>query len=243
MNIILLEPADFTAAGMASIGGRRAEHIRKVLRARPGSKLRIGMLNGPAGEGTITGGDEKMIDLSCRFAPAPPSPGGITLLLALPRPKVLKRLWAPLASLALAEIIITNANRVEKNYFATHWLNPDAYIPLLKEGLEQAGHTRMPRVRVCRRLKPLVEDELAALAATRSLLLADLAGAAIQPLTDAALKPDVILAVGPEGGWVPTEREMLGRCGFRPVSLGPRPLRSDVACLAALGIITCRRNS
>ena len=56
--------------------------------------------------------------------------------------------------------MLTNAARVERCYFDTHWLAPENYTPLLLEGLEQSGTTALPQISIHRRFKPLVEDEL-----------------------------------------------------------------------------------
>ena len=45
---------------------------------------------------------------------------------------------------------------------------------------------------------------------------------------------EVIAAIGPEGGFIPNEIEMLGRIGFRPVTLGPRILHVEAAVPALL---------
>jgi 16S rRNA (uracil1498-N3)-methyltransferase len=44
----------------------------------------------------------------------------------------------------------------------------------------------------------------------------------------------VLLAVGPEGGWNAYELDLLARHGFVAAGMGPRPLRTDTACIAAL---------
>jgi 16S rRNA (uracil1498-N3)-methyltransferase len=44
------------------------------------------------------------------------------------------------------------------------------------------------------------------------------------------------LAIGPEGGWSPADREHLARSGRRPVSLGPLVLRADTAVAFALSV-------
>ena len=73
----------------------------------------------------------------------------------------MRRLWAQIAALGVGRIILTNAEKVERNYFDTHILAPETYRPLLIEGLQQARDTRLP---VC--LDPpavqrsSIEDEL-----------------------------------------------------------------------------------
>ncbi|MGZ3460670.1 MAG: RsmE family RNA methyltransferase, partial [Archangium sp.] len=51
----------------------------------------------------------------------------------------------------------------------------------------------------------------------------------------------VVLAVGPDGGWVPFEAELLEAHGFRPVSLGPRILRVETAVPVLLGQLALLR--
>src|SRR5205823_10500285 len=97
------------------------------------------------------------VEPHCAFdATVPPRPP-IDLLLALPRPKVMRRLWAQLAALGVGQIMLTNAERVERNYFDTHVLKPECYRPLLVEGLQQARDTRLPNVSIHRQFKVLVE--------------------------------------------------------------------------------------
>ena len=219
---------------------RRADHIRAVLRVAPGESIRIGVIDGPLGVGTVQHVDEESVTLRCVLENAPPSIPRVDLLLALPRPKVLKRLWAPLASLGVGHIVLTNAAKVERNYFDTHWLQPEAYRPLLVEGLQQAGDTRLPKVTICRRLRPFVEDDLPRLFPDPMRLVADPTGEA--RMHDIDFRPDqrVLIAVGPEGGWIPFELEMLGAAGFQTVRIGPRILRSDTACLVLLAMIQDR---
>jgi len=47
----------------------------------------------------------------------------------------------------------------------------------------------------------------------------------------------ILLAVGPERGWdEPEELELLARHGFELATLGPRTLRTDVACISLLAV-------
>jgi RsmE family RNA methyltransferase len=54
---------------------------------------------------------------------------------------------------------------------------------------------------------------------------------------DARRHERVLLAVGPEGGWSGFEMALLERHGFQSMSMGPRTLRSDTACIALLAIV------
>ena len=217
----------------AVASGDRAQHIRKVLKAKEGQALRIGMLNGPLGKGTVLAIDPHQVCLQCVLEGEVSPKPKIDLLLAMPRPKVMKRLWAQLAALGVGRIVLVNAQKVERFYFDSHVLEPDFYNARLMEGLQQARCTHLPEVLIRRRFKPFVEDELRELFADQMKLLAD--PSAEERLND--LSPDserVVLAIGPEGGWSEYELGKLREYGFTSFSMGRRILRSDTAGIAAL---------
>ena len=236
VNAILLESAELEGDGRALLRGPRAQHVLRVLHAGPGDHLRIGVLNGPLGDAEILGTGNDEVELRCTLgAETPPRPR-VDLLLALPRPKVMKRLWAQLAALGVGRIILTNAWKVERNYFDTHVLNPDFFRPLLVEGLQQAQDTRLPEVSVHKQFKVLVEDELDRLAPDALRLAAD--ARVDVSMLDAVPGRErrVLLAVGPEGGWTEYETDLLKAHGFTRVSMGRRTLRADTACVALLAL-------
>jgi RsmE family RNA methyltransferase len=238
VNLILLDSLDLDPASHARLSGARAAHLLNVLRATPGQTVRIGTLDGPCGVGTVTSIDAGVVTLQCVFEPAAPPRPRVDLLLALPRPKVMRRLWAQLAALGVGRIILTNAERVERNYFDTHVLDEALYRPLLIEGLQQVRDTRLPIVSIHRQLKVLVEDELDSLTDAGLRLVAD-AGAATPVLKAAADHNGrrVLLAVGPEGGWNPFELALLEAHGFHRAGMGTRTLRVDTACTALLALV------
>ncbi len=238
VNLILLEPTEIDAAGRAILTDRRAEHVRQVLNAPPGTTIRAGQVDGPLGRAVVEDIDESRVVLHCDFhEPIPPRPR-VDVLLALPRPKVLRRLWAQLSAVGVGRIILTNACKVERNYFDAHVLQPDTYRPLLVEGLQQSRDTRLPLVTIHRQFKVLVEDELDALFPEGARLVAD-PGAPHRVTELIVTDPDIraLLAVGPEGGWTDFERDLLRTHGFRSVTMGSRILRADTACVAALSLV------
>jgi RsmE family RNA methyltransferase len=171
--------------------------------------------------------------LVLRFEPReePPPRAGIDLLLALPRPKALRKVLPAVASLGVDRVVLLNAARVEKSFWGASALAEARELMLL--GLEQARDTRLPELLVRERFRPFVEDELDALLSGMPRLLAhpDAPALAARPAGRFAL------AIGPEGGWVPFELELLKAYGFTLFSLGPRPLRVEVAVPYALGAL------
>lgn len=217
--------------------GATARHLREVLHASPGQPLRIGVLNGGLGTGVVEAVEGDAVVIACTIG-APPERPRIDVLLALPRPKVLKRLWAQLAALGVGRVILTNAARVERSYFDTHVLDADVYTPLLIEGLQQARDTHLPAVSVHRQFRKLVEDELDSLSDAPQRLLADPgAHAPIRQALAGGASQRVLLAIGPEGGWNDFERAALIARGCVPVSMGARTLRTDTATIALLALV------
>jgi 16S rRNA (uracil1498-N3)-methyltransferase len=237
MNLLIINADELDDRGTVTLAGRRARHVLEVLRGKRGQTVRVGVLNGPKGTGTIEEAGKTQVTIRCHFdLDAPPIPR-IDVLLALPRPKVMKRLWAPLASMGISRLYLTNAEKVERNYFDTHWLEPAHREPLLIEGLEQAGDTRLPAVRVIRRLKPFLEDELDSECAGSRRWIAHPGEETDWGRFRVEIAERVMLALGPEGGWTEFELKMFDRAGFSRISLGTRTLRTDTACIALLAIM------
>jgi RsmE family RNA methyltransferase len=237
MNLLLLRDEDLRPDGTAQLEGRRLLHAREVLRAAQGDVLRVGKLGGNTGTGEVLSLDESKLVLRCTLGDPPPARPGVDLLLAIPRPKALRKVLPAAASLGVDRIVLVNAARVEKSYFDSHVLAQIEELLIL--GLEQARDTRLPEVMVRERFRPFVEDELDAVFPEGARLLA-------HPPAHAAAPPAsgrVVLAIGPEGGWVPFEVQLLEQHGFAPFSLGPRPLRVEVALPYALGAISRSRMS
>lgn len=232
MNLLLLVPADFIAAGTVRITGRRHRHLVDILRAEPGQPLRVGLLDGKLGEARVLSRETAATLLAVELTVPPPPPLPITLLLALPRPKALRRILQGATAMGVKSIVLLNTFRVDKSYWQSPLLAPDALREELLLGLEQGRDTVLPRILLRQRFRPFVEDELPGLAAGSLCLAAHPQGAL--PCSAGVAGP-VTLAIGPEGGFIPFEIDLLSRQGFCPVHLGPRPLRVETAVPALLG--------
>lgn len=227
MNLLLLEPAEVGPDGEARLAGRRARHVREVLRCEPGDRIAVGVVGGLAGTAEVLAASADELVLRAALAEAPPAPSPVALLLALPRPKILRKVLQAVAAMGVKRLVLLGSYRVEKAYWSSPLLLPGALREELLLGLEQGRDTVLPEVSLERFFKPFVEDRLdARLPGAR--LLADPRAAG--PL-EARPAPagEVAIAIGPEGGWTPYEASELERRGFAPFSLGPRPLRVDQA--------------
>ena len=240
MNRILFEPSE-NRGGEVRLAGPRAHHVWAVLQAQPGDAIRAGEVGGDRYDGArvvVSTPSECILRLG--EASPPLLRAAWDLLLALPRPKCLRRLWPQIAALGPERVYLTAAEKVEKDYWGCTLLRPDVYRPLLIDGLAQSGDTILPEVEVHRRLKPLVEDVLPRRYAEGRRLVAHPPRAGAR--NAAPDKPPAygagIVAVGPEGGWSDYELRMFEAAGFRRVSLGPRVLRTDTAVVALLSLLT-----
>lgn len=231
MNLLLLEDGDFIAADRVLLQGRRLKHLQEVHRATVGDSLRVGRLGGLMGQGQLLRLDSDAAELQINLEQSAPAKLPLTLLLALPRPKMLKRVLQTVASMGVPRLILLNSYRVEKSFWQTPFLQPEAIREQLILGLEQSRDTVLPEVIIEKRFKPFVEDQLPQLAAG-SLGLVGHPGA--YPACPRTVEGQVTLAIGPEGGWIPYEVEKLASAGLQPVQLGERILRVETAVSALL---------
>ncbi|UCJ17344.1 16S rRNA (uracil(1498)-N(3))-methyltransferase [Pseudomonas sp. MM211] len=231
MNLLLLEDGDFIAADRVRLDGRRLTHLHEVHRAENGDTLRVGRLGGGMGRGQLLQLDANSAELQVSFGQPPPAKLPITLLLALPRPKMLKRVLQSVAAMGVPRLILLNSYRVEKSFWQTPFLEPTAIREQLILGLEQARDTVLPEVIIEKRFKPFVEDRLPQLA-SGTLGLTGHPGN--YPACPRAVEQPVTLAIGPEGGWIPYEVDKLAEAGLQPVQLGERILRVETAVTALL---------
>ena len=158
MNLLLLDDADFVSADRAVLHDRRLKHLHEVHRAENGDTLRVGRLGGWMGEGRLLKLDASEATLEVRFDQPPPAKLPITLLLAVPRPKMLRRVLQTIAAMGVPKLVLLNSYRVEKSFWQTPFLDPAAIRENLVLGLEQARDTVLPEIIVEKRFKPFVED-------------------------------------------------------------------------------------
>lgn len=232
MNVILLAPADFIAPQQVRLSDERAEHIRQVLQAAPGERIRVGAIDGLLGSGAVTRCDEQAVELEVLLDQPPPPKLPLTVVLALPRPKMLRRIFRTVAELGVGELILINTYKVEKSYWSSPALAPATVRGYLLDGLQQSRDTVLPNVRFEQRFKPFVEDTLPGLAAGTLGLVAHPGVATACPI---AIDRACTLAIGPEGGFTPYEVDKLQQAGLQPVRLGERILRVENALTTLIG--------
>ena len=165
MNRILFE-TDEIANGIATFGGERAAHVMNVLHGEVGQVLKTGEVNGLIGTSVITAvsglpssvsGPE--ITVTCSHTEQSLQPW-IDLILAPPRPRVMKRLIPQLAAMGVGKIFLVGAKKVEKDFWGATLLKEENYRPLLIDGLMQAGTSILPALETRRNFRKFLNEEV-----------------------------------------------------------------------------------
>ncbi len=243
MNIILLDPAE-VKDNRVFLNDRRGDHIKKVLGAAPGDTLRTGLINGPMGTSRVLRVTSEGVELETDHSGPLPQRPPRDLILALPRPIMLKRIFSQAATLGIDRIFLINANRVEKSFFSASLLEEANFHPHLLHGLEQAVDTMVPLVSIHKRFRPFIEDSLPKIMANCPIRLVAHPGdfpLLVQCLS-LPITEKTIIAIGPEGGWVNYEISKFQQQGFQPFSMGKRILRVDTAVPALLSQLELLRH-
>jgi RsmE family RNA methyltransferase len=230
MSRILFEKDEISGC-VARCGGARAEHILKVLHGEVGQQLKTGEVDGKVGSGKIISilpGGEVEIAVSHDEEGLP---SWVDVIMAPPRPRVMKRLLPQMAALGAGRIVLVGAKKVEKDFWGATLLKEENFRPLLIDGLMQSGTSELPILETRRNFRRFLVEELDALFPTRNRVVAHPYGA--QAAAESA-SGRLLLAIGPEGGWTDEEVELMESCGFSRYSLGGRILRTDTATVALL---------
>ena len=237
MNCILL-PKNAKSISDA----QQITHIKEVLKSKVGDSVTIGEIGGNIGRATIAKiNTNEVILTDITLDKKPPAKLDLTVVLALPRPKVLRRLIMDMTSLGVNRLIIVNSYRTQKSYWQS---------PLLKridefvfEGLQQAIDTVPLEVEFQKRFKPFVEDDFPALKEQGDAVIAHpYASQSWKTYLDGLKSKNShknsmpkVLCIGAEGGWIDYEVDLLYKHGCTSVSLGERILRTETVVNVLLG--------
>jgi RsmE family RNA methyltransferase len=240
VNILLLEDGEIGARIPRS--DRRWQHVKKILKKKPGDRIAAGLACGAAepaegrlGEAILRELDDEGLVLDYEAfaggAGAPPALAPLRLVLGFPRPIQAARILKDLASLGVAEILLAGTELGEKSYLQSSFFKDRDFRRPLVEGAEQSGNPRLPEVRTYWTLARCLADLGGPV---DSRLYLHPYGAADRLGAPGGIEAPVTLAIGSERGWTEAETSMLEAAGFRRRRLGERVLKSETATLAAV---------
>ena len=234
MNILLLPELKPNQTSISVDQGHQINHVHQVLGLQVGDSLKVGSLFGGIGTAIIEAVSDKQLLLTdISLDTSPPDKLDLTIVLALPRPKVLRRLIIDMTAMGVAEIILVNSYRTDKSYWQSPMLN--RINEFIAEGLQQGVDTIPPIIKFKKRFKPFVEDELSLLAKTHTMAVAHPYGSLTlnQFISHSGLPQ--LLCIGAEGGWIDYEVNLLQANGCQPVTFGNRILRTEAVVNALCG--------
>ena len=231
MNIVLLEAEQTQSEFWKIDSPRQLQHLRQHVQLNAGDTLKVGIRNGQRYLTEVVTISEQHILLRPIQVEAVPAKLPVHLILALPRPKVLRRIIMDAVTLGVQRISLIHSYRVDKSYWQSPFLQQlDDYVTL---GLEQAGDTISPEIQMYKRFKPFVEDVLP------SLITADRPAYVAHPYAECkmpfAIEHACTIVIGPEGGFIPYEIDLLTKNGCQAFSLGNRIIRTETVISYVLG--------
>ena len=242
MNLVLLRQRDcWLAPNRVRLSDHRAQHILGQLGASVRDTVRVGMWGEQVGVAEVVLVEQTAVVLEVKLTAPPPPRHPFDLVLALPRPKMLRRILRTVAEFGVQNLHLVNSARVEKSYWQSPLLSAEKLEDALMAGMERASDTIAPQVHLHPRFRPFVEDELVGLCGDRPCWIADMG--APMGLADQPPGPAVVM-IGPEGGFVPFELELAQAVIARRVHLGVRTFSVDTALTTVLaqvlpGTIEC----
>lgn len=255
MNRILFEPEE--VVGSLAQDDPRARHIDKVLRAREGDTLAVGIVNGPRGVATYRGVRDGRHRLDVAWeAERRHELLPLVCLLGHPRPIVLKRVVRELTTAAVGAVVVCGTELGEKSYLKSNVWHGDRLRSCLVEGASQAGGTCLPALYKeysVRRGIAAAEAAAASLgtgAGPRRYLFSGsypgaesacalFSGRRRQQSVSGTPGRPIIYAVGSERGFTDAEQAELVAAGFKPLTLGRRIFRTESAATAAAVLFQC----
>ena len=225
--------------GKAILGGAELEHMRKVLRLRPGDQVTLFDDGGWEHEGVIQSCTSQAgeIELLRSYQPGRESALEITLAQALGKGEKMDLVVEKATELGVQTIVPflssytvprLDGRRVERRH--------GRWGKIALSAAKQSGRTRIPRILELDTFETLVGKPWPC-----ELKLLFWEGEPVQTIQRVQEEwprlRSVLLAIGPEGGFTAEEVEQASRQGFRAIHLGKRILRAETAALAAVSII------
>jgi 16S rRNA (uracil1498-N3)-methyltransferase len=224
--------ADEVAGSNAALVGAHAEHLTRVLRARVGQQYDV-VAGGSVRRGTITSITKDRVEFELAEEVQVDATPRITLMLAIFKFDRMEWAIEKCTELGIARVIPVIARRSDAHLVAAASKRVERWERIARQASEQSRRTVPPEI-----TKPLKLKDAARQAASTRILLAEseLTLTFQEALESHPQGGDLLLAVGPEGGWAEEELGLFARSGWTLASLGNTILRAETAAIAATAI-------
>lgn len=221
--------ADHVSGNRAVLTGAHADHLVRVLRARIGQEFDI-VANGIVRKGVIVALADSLVDFELgEEIPGQPTAIQLTLLLAIFKFDRMEWAIEKCTELGVTRIVPVVARRTDSHLVAAAAKRVERWRRLAVQASEQSRRASPPEIG-----DPIKLREAAALPGGLKVVLSE--AEEQSQLRDIQPAGEVLLAVGPEGGWTEDELELLQKNGWLSASLGPTILRAETAAIAATAI-------
>jgi 16S rRNA (uracil1498-N3)-methyltransferase len=230
-----MPPEQLAPGGRVKLAPEQSRHLRIVLRLQPGAELEV--FDGRGSRyAAVLGDDEVEIR---RPLPAEPPRVDVTLVQALARGEKMDLVVQKATELGASRIVALAADRaVVKLEHARGASRAERWRRIAREAARQCGRADVPQIE-----GPAAWEDVFSLLRVepdrRAFLLDPAAQTHRGPRLGEAVRGvrRSLIAVGPEGGFSPEERQRAVENGFVAVALGPLVLRTETAGLAALAVV------
>jgi 16S rRNA (uracil1498-N3)-methyltransferase len=225
--------ADEFSGNRAALVGAHAEHLVRVLRAQVGQEFDIAS-GATVRRGRITKVTDQRVEFELGEETVVVEGPNITLVLAIFKFDRMECAIEKCTELGVSRIIPLLARRTDAHLASTAAKRVERWKRIVRQAAEQSRRSTPPEV-----LMPLKLKEAIALTASARILLAE--SERQLTLKDAlqsyAPSDDLLLAVGPEGGWTEEELALFSQASWTSASLGSNILRAETAAIAAIAIV------
>jgi 16S rRNA (uracil1498-N3)-methyltransferase len=223
--------ADEVSGNQAALTGDHADHLVRVLRARVGQEFDIatGVV---VRHGRIVTIQDGRVDFELgEEVPATQVPN-ITLLLAIFKFDRMEWAIEKCTELGVSRIVPIIARRTDAHLASAAVKRAERWNRIAIQAAEQSRRAAPPEIAA-----PLKLKDAATMTASLRIVLAESEQEAL--LRDVLIAPpsgEILLAIGPEGGWADDELQLFLKSGWTSASLGPTILRAETAAIAAAAI-------
>jgi 16S rRNA (uracil1498-N3)-methyltransferase len=223
--------ADEVSANRAALTGEHASHLVHVLRARLGQEFDI-VADGVVHRARVDKVSENRVEFELGGEIPGASPAPVTMLLSIFKFDRMEWAIEKCTELGVAKIVPVIARRTDAHLAAASVKRVERWRRIALQASEQSRRASQPEISQPVRF----EDALAIPARFRIVLAENETNAMLPELVASKSSKDVVLAVGPEGGWTSEELDTFNREGWVLASLGPTILRAETAAIVAAAV-------
>jgi 16S rRNA (uracil1498-N3)-methyltransferase len=224
--------ADEVSGNHAILTGDHADHLVRVLRARVGQEFDIA-----AGEmvrrGRILTTQPGRVEFELGEEVATSRAANISLLLAIFKFDRMEWAIEKCTELGISRILPVIARRTDAYLAAAAAKRVDRWRRIALQAAEQSRRATPPEIADPVKLKEAANTSGVAL---RIVLAESEQDALLRDVFTSFPGGEIVVAVGPEGGWTDEELEFFKNAGWMSASLGSTILRAETAAIAATAI-------